>query len=163
MAHPAGVKTVAIGLQGGGSHCAFAWGVLDELLDALAAGPEGGAPVPALLDGQTILLDDYLELRPERAAELRRHVCAGRLLAGPWYANSVQQSPRSAATTTGAYSGRQPAMTALIATLSAVTIVLRPAISPRISWPCRPAPASMAATVASVGGTTGRPSVQPAS
>jgi NTE family protein len=38
MANPTGVKTVAIGLQGGGSHCAFAWGVLDELLDKVAAG-----------------------------------------------------------------------------------------------------------------------------
>ena len=31
MAKPAEVKTIAIGLQGGGSHSAFAWGVLDEL------------------------------------------------------------------------------------------------------------------------------------
>jgi hypothetical protein len=54
-------------------------------------------------------------------------------------------------------------MTALMATLSAVTTVLRPGISPRISWPFRPAPASMAATEVSVGGTTGSPSVQPAS
>jgi NTE family protein len=38
MANPTGVKTVAIGLQGGGSHSAFAWGVLDALLDKVAAG-----------------------------------------------------------------------------------------------------------------------------
>jgi NTE family protein len=38
MAKPADVKTVAIGLQGGGSHCAFAWGVLDELLEKVGQG-----------------------------------------------------------------------------------------------------------------------------
>jgi NTE family protein len=38
MADAGGVKAVAIGLQGGGSHSAFAWGVLDELLDLVAAG-----------------------------------------------------------------------------------------------------------------------------
>ena len=55
---------------------------LDQLLDAFTAG-ENLAPVT--LDGQTILLDDYLELRPWREAELRDHVAAGRLLIGPWY------------------------------------------------------------------------------
>lgn len=38
MARTDEVKTAAIGLQGGGSHCAFAWGVLDELLDKVAEG-----------------------------------------------------------------------------------------------------------------------------
>ena len=38
MAKPADVKTVAIALQGGGSHCAFAWGVLDELLEKVGQG-----------------------------------------------------------------------------------------------------------------------------
>ena len=38
MAKPADVKTVAIGLQGGGSHSAFAWGVLDELLEKVGQG-----------------------------------------------------------------------------------------------------------------------------
>ncbi len=38
-----------------------------------------------LLDGQSILVDDYLELRPEREAHLRQHVEAGRIAIGPWY------------------------------------------------------------------------------
>src|SRR6266850_1733256 len=61
------------------------------------------------------------------------------------------------------YSGRQPASTALMATLSATTTVFRPGISPRISSPRIPAPASISATAFSVGGTTGKPSVQPRS
>lgn len=37
------------------------------------------------LDGQTIVLEDYLEVRPEAEERLRRHVASGRLLVGPWY------------------------------------------------------------------------------
>ncbi|MBA3297628.1 MAG: hypothetical protein H0U19_11915 [Acidobacteria bacterium] len=37
------------------------------------------------LDGQTIVLEDYLELHPEKADELRGLIRAGRLLVGPWY------------------------------------------------------------------------------
>ena len=38
-----------------------------------------------MLDGQTIVLEDYLEIRPERRPDLERHITAGRLLVGPWY------------------------------------------------------------------------------
>ncbi|HEX2911771.1 MAG TPA: glycoside hydrolase family 38 C-terminal domain-containing protein [Chloroflexia bacterium] len=38
-----------------------------------------------MLDGQTIVLEDYLEVRPERRADLERHIRSGRLLVGPWY------------------------------------------------------------------------------
>ncbi len=38
-----------------------------------------------MLDGQTIVLEDYLEIRPERRADLERHIRAGRLGVGPWY------------------------------------------------------------------------------
>lgn len=37
------------------------------------------------LDGQTIVLEDYLAVRPERAAEIKAHIQSGRLLIGPWY------------------------------------------------------------------------------
>ena len=37
------------------------------------------------LDGQTIVLEDYLEVRPEREKELRRLIKEGRILIGPWY------------------------------------------------------------------------------
>ena len=36
------------------------------------------------LDGQTIVLDDYLAIRPERRGEIVGHVATGRLLIGPW-------------------------------------------------------------------------------
>jgi hypothetical protein len=36
------------------------------------------------LDGQTAVVDDYLAVRPEREADVRRHAAAGRLSLGPW-------------------------------------------------------------------------------
>jgi alpha-mannosidase len=36
------------------------------------------------LDGQTVVLEDYLEIRPERRAELERLIESGRILIGPW-------------------------------------------------------------------------------
>lgn len=38
-----------------------------------------------LLDSQTVPLEDYLEIRPERTEEIRALVRDGRLLIGPWY------------------------------------------------------------------------------
>jgi alpha-mannosidase len=38
-----------------------------------------------MLDGQTIVLDDYLEIQPEQEERLRKHVRSGRVLVGPWY------------------------------------------------------------------------------
>jgi mannosylglycerate hydrolase len=37
------------------------------------------------LDGQTIVLEDYLQVRPDQEARLRRRIGEGRLLVGPWY------------------------------------------------------------------------------
>ncbi len=37
------------------------------------------------LDGQTIVLEDYLEVRPDQKERLRRRIGEGRLLVGPWY------------------------------------------------------------------------------
>ncbi len=56
--------------------------MLDKLLDLLDRDPEYRHFV---LDGQTIALDDYLEVRPERRADIERLVKAGRLLIGPNY------------------------------------------------------------------------------
>jgi mannosylglycerate hydrolase len=55
--------------------------VLDDLLDRLTS--ESSSTF--LLDGQTVLLEDYLQVRPERAAEVGELVRAGRLQIGPWY------------------------------------------------------------------------------
>lgn len=38
-----------------------------------------------MLDGQAIVLEDYLEMRPEREEQLRRYIQQGRLLIGPWH------------------------------------------------------------------------------
>jgi alpha-mannosidase len=38
-----------------------------------------------MLDGQTIVLDDYLEVRPEQEERLARYIRSGRILTGPWY------------------------------------------------------------------------------
>ena len=56
--------------------------MMDALLDLLDRDPEYKHFV---LDGQTIPLDDYLEIRPERRADIERLVKAGRLLIGPGY------------------------------------------------------------------------------
>jgi mannosylglycerate hydrolase len=56
--------------------------LLDEVVEALEA--DDGLPA-FLLDGQTILVEDYLEIRPERRERLRRLVAGGRLAIGPWY------------------------------------------------------------------------------
>src|SRR5687768_14237302 len=38
-----------------------------------------------LLDGQMAVVDDYLEVRPEAEATLRRLGAGGRVAMGPWY------------------------------------------------------------------------------
>jgi len=56
--------------------------LVDDLLDRLRADGEFRS---FLLDGQTILLDDYLRVRPERGPDVRAAVSGGRIQAGPWY------------------------------------------------------------------------------
>ena len=69
--------------------------------------------------------------------------------------------PSTAATTTGMCSGRQPAITALIATFSAVIATCRFVMKAICASGSSPTASSIARTAGSVGGTTGRPSVQP--
>src|SRR5579863_9904166 len=38
-----------------------------------------------MLDGQTVCLDDVLEIHPQLQSRLQRHIAAGRLSVGPWY------------------------------------------------------------------------------
>ncbi len=38
-----------------------------------------------LLDGQTVVLDDYLAMRPHAGERLRHQIASGRLAVGPWY------------------------------------------------------------------------------
>jgi mannosylglycerate hydrolase len=55
---------------------------LDQLIELLKKDPEYKYFV---FDGQTVVLDDYLEIKPQMREELERLVKAGRLLVGPWY------------------------------------------------------------------------------
>ncbi len=55
---------------------------LDDLIARLEA--ESGF-TSFVLDGQTVLIEDYLQVRPEMAARVRTLVAAGRLQVGPWY------------------------------------------------------------------------------
>jgi len=56
--------------------------LVDDLLATLDSRPE----LPSfLLDGQAVVLDDYLALRPEGAAALRGALAGRRIEAGPWY------------------------------------------------------------------------------
>ncbi|MGZ4803374.1 MAG: glycoside hydrolase family 38 N-terminal domain-containing protein [Acidimicrobiia bacterium] len=55
--------------------------LLDELLPLLE---RDLSYARFLLDGQTAVLDDYLEVRPEAAEPLRRLATSGRLAVGPW-------------------------------------------------------------------------------
>src|SRR5438309_8849777 len=55
---------------------------LDDLLERLQADPGYRS---FLLDGQTVLVADYLTARPERETELKTLVKTGRLQLGPWY------------------------------------------------------------------------------
>jgi mannosylglycerate hydrolase len=36
-------------------------------------------------DGQTVVLEDYLEIKPKERDRIKKHVQSGRLLIGPWY------------------------------------------------------------------------------
>lgn len=56
---------------------------LVALIDALLDDREDQAPF--LLDGQAILLEDYLAVRPERRDEIVERLRTGSLEAGPWY------------------------------------------------------------------------------
>jgi mannosylglycerate hydrolase len=56
--------------------------LIDGVLDLMDADPRFQS---FHLDGQTILLDDYLEVRPEQAERLRRRIAERRMLVGPWY------------------------------------------------------------------------------
>jgi len=56
--------------------------LVDHVLNLIATDPDFKF---FMLDGQTIVLDDYLEIRPDKRSELRAHIQSGKLLIGPWY------------------------------------------------------------------------------
>jgi alpha-mannosidase len=56
--------------------------LLDRAVEALEDGSLKG---PFHTDGQSILLEDYLEIRPERQERVEKLVRAGRFEVGPWF------------------------------------------------------------------------------
>ena len=77
--------------------------------------------------------------------------------------NSSVQAASTDASTTGRYSGRQPAITALTAAFSTVQSAKSGPTTATTSSGARVVPSSIRSTRAGVGGTTGSPSVQPRS
>ena len=76
--------------------------LVDELLDD---SPELGESF--LLDGQAVIIDDYLEIRPERLPELRALLQDGRLEAGPWYVLADELIPSAEALVRNLFAGRR--------------------------------------------------------
>ncbi|MCS7242625.1 alpha-mannosidase [Candidatus Caldatribacterium sp.] len=56
--------------------------LIDHLLDVLRKDPEYRH---FLLDGQTIVIEDYLAIKPYRKQELAKFIKEGRISVGPWY------------------------------------------------------------------------------
>src|SRR4051812_15504161 len=55
---------------------------VDRLLQIMA---ERADYTAFTLDGQTVVLEDYLEVRPEMRSELAAFIGSGRIELGPWY------------------------------------------------------------------------------
>jgi len=62
---------------------------MDQLLNVL----EKKEDYRFTLDGQTSVLDDYLEVRPERREALENFISEGRLMVGPWYVLPDEKIP----------------------------------------------------------------------
>jgi len=56
--------------------------LMDSLLELLDRDPEFKS---FHLDGQTIIMDDYLQVRPELRDKVEHYIREGRLIQGPWY------------------------------------------------------------------------------
>lgn len=56
--------------------------VLDEVIEVLEKTPEFGL---YMLDGQTAVLDDYVEIAPQMRSRLEKLIADGRIAVGPWY------------------------------------------------------------------------------
>jgi alpha-mannosidase len=55
---------------------------IDELLDIMEKDPQYKY---FHFDGQTILMEDYLDIRPENEERLKKLIQEGRIIIGPWY------------------------------------------------------------------------------
>ena len=64
---------------------------IDRVLELVAQDPG----YRFLLDGQTIVLEDYLAVRPARRKDLESAVRDGRIAIGPWYVQPDSLLPSS--------------------------------------------------------------------
>ncbi len=76
---------------------------VDRLLELLDADPG----YRFVLDGQAVVLEDHLQLRPAAAAPLRAAVEAGRLSVGPWYVQPDSLLPAGEAHVRNLLEGRR--------------------------------------------------------
>ncbi|MFP9075345.1 alpha-mannosidase, partial [Enterococcus faecalis] len=58
--------------------------VFTEVLDELERNPK----VNFCLDGQTSIVDEYLEINPQKLKVIQRLMKTGQLFVGPWYAQT---------------------------------------------------------------------------
>ncbi len=78
---------------------------VDRVLDLCAADPA----FRFVLDGQSVALEDYAEIRPDRVEELRRRCVEGRLAIGPWYVQPDSLLPAGEAHLRNLLEGRRAA------------------------------------------------------
>jgi alpha-mannosidase len=78
---------------------------VDRVLDLLAVDPG----FHFLLDGQSVLLEDYLAVRPSRRDDLARGIREGRLAVGPWYVQPDSLLPSGEAHVRNLLHGRSAA------------------------------------------------------
>ena len=75
---------------------------VDAVLDLVAADPE----FRFVLDGQAIVLEDYLAIRPQRREELAAAIGSDRIAAGPWYVQPDSLLPSGEAHVRNLLAGR---------------------------------------------------------
>lgn len=63
--------------------------MMDMILDILEKDPDYHS---FTLDGHAILVDDYLEMRPEKTQQVKDLIAKGRIVIGPWYTLAEQFS-----------------------------------------------------------------------
>lgn len=56
--------------------------MIDELLEILDTQPEYSC---FLMDGQSVIIEDYLEFKPENREKVEAYIKAGKIDVGPWY------------------------------------------------------------------------------
>jgi len=78
---------------------------LVRLIDQVLDRQDGGAHF--LLDGQAVMLEDYLSVRPERQDEISRALRSGAIEAGPWYVLADELIPSGESLVRNLLAGRR--------------------------------------------------------